>query len=349
MSLSVVQNEAITLPAVFYDMGGFLSDVDSLTVSIYPYGKKPSLDYVTTADAVVLDATPTNTGLGHYTYEYTVPESAHVGTWYSLWEGTLGTATVTAMVEFSVTPSAGSSFPGSQLTGEPVLNQNMLYTVKLVGIKDTLGASVDATCWFTSKYSPMCTTYNAVASKLNSLVSDLTEDTVNYLIYTATKEAHAITPAGVSCNSEYLAHACKMYVEYWVCLSILGNVISAGGGMLSKQLGDLKVSYANNSGSIDKLMDDWKEEMMKWEAVINSNGCISYGGSLPMGIAHPGIHNPDRPNIGRQIREPIGSSQLANNKALLGNRTRYQHSYTRPGVPGYYSTEEAGTLSWFNE
>lgn len=345
MSLTVNQGEALTIPAVFYDMSGFLSDVTDLKVSIYPYGKRPGLDYVTEADALILDAIPAKVGLGAYEYVYSVSADAQVGLWYALWEGNIGSATVNSLIVFTVTSSGNEDYESSQFTGEPVLNSNSLYSVKLEGILSTDGDSLDVECWFTSRYTPMCTTYNAIAAKLSALVGDLTEDTVNYLIYTATKEAHSITPNGVPCSVEYLNHACKMYVEYWVCLSILGNIISAGGSMKSKQLGDLKVAYADNSSLIEGLMDRWRDEMGKWERVLNSKGCIPYGGSLPMGIAHPSLYSPDRPKVGRQIREPIGSAISANDKAVVGERTRFQHSYTRPGVPSYHNNSESN--GWF--
>lgn len=335
--LAEKQGSNITIPAVFYNMGGFLSNVDGLTVSIYPYGKKPGLDYVTSADAVVLNATPDNLALGSYEYVYSIEETDQVGIWYALWEGTIGTATVNSLITFTVLANGANNLTETQFTGEPVLRANSLYSVSLEGILSVDGESLDSECWFTSKYKPMCISYNMIAAKLASVVSNLTEDTVNYLIYRGTKEAHSITPSGPSCNSAYLSHACKMYVEYWVCLSILDNITGNGGVMKSKQLGDLKIAYGDNTNQIQSLVNRWRGEMAKWERVLNSNGCVVYGGSLPMGIAHQSIRNPDRPNIGRQIREPIGSSQLANDKATLGNRTRFQASYTRPGVPGHYT------------
>lgn len=342
----VLQGDTITLEATFYNLQGFLDNPTDLKVSVYPYGKRPGGTGVTDADAVILEATPLNISLGTFSYDYPVPEGSQVGTWYSYWTGTISGTTVKSVIEFEVTPNVDDPFPASWEDARPVLQQNNVYIVKLDGVLSTDGDSLsEVLCWFTSEYYPMCTSYESVMAKLNGFVDDISVDMVNFLIYEATSEAHSLTPSNlVPCNENYLQFACKQYVELAVMFSVVSNLAAASGNLKSKQLGDLKVGYQDNTQQVSALLDRWLDDLAGWERVLNSAGCITFGQSLPMEWTVQGICHPDRPPVGRQIREPVGSRQLANGKTVLSPRTRYQHSYNSP-------TRDVitGDYDWFSD
>lgn len=333
---TVQQGETIVLKGYFYDINGFLTNPTDLVVSIYPYGKNPALAGTLEADAVVLDQTPDNIGLGSYEYEFVVPEGSQVGVWYVKWEGTIGSSTVISHTQFQVLANSSDPFPHTQYPGVPVLLQNTLYTLELDGVESLDGDVLEpVTYWFTSEYDPMCTSYEVIAARLSGLVGNLNEDTVNFLIHVSTLEAQSQIPVGVTpCNADYLKFACKQYVETAVMLNIINSLIFSPGALKAKQLGDLKVTYQDNIGQITNNLGKLLKDLDGWGRVLNAAGCITFGMSVPMNIAHPGLYNPDRPPVGRQVKEPIGSGRAANTKSLLPGRTRYQHSYDigRQGV-----------------
>lgn len=332
MSFTANQGDQIEIRQSFTDVNGNLSDVSNVVYRIYPYGKSPAYANVETSDALV-EGTPEHMGLGQYRVLFDIPEEAQVGVWYVQWEGLIGTTSVSAVTEFIVSGD-GIGYPGSEYEGIPVLYKNSIYSISLEDISSVDGDTIDYNFSFTSQYSPMCSSYRAIYNRISFLVSDLNVDNVNYLIWQATLKAKNLIPRGVSCNPTFLKTACQQYVEYLVSYSVLTNIVSGGGQMKSKQLGDLRVAYSDNSVHLSELMKTWADEVAEWEKVLRSNACITYKGSINMGIAHPSLYSPDRPKVGRQIREPLGGDIAVNDKDIYGNRTRGQASYKSPSLVG---------------
>jgi len=322
------QGENIKISFTFRDIGGHLSNLDSVEVDIYPYGKHPGQSHVEESDRVLEGGIPVNISLGYYEFEYSIPEDAQVGTWSSHWKGAKGEQSIQGIVDFEVLPNPNSPFPETQKVVQVNLKKNHRYSVTVNNIKSVDGDVLDkVSLYFVSELSPMCITYESLKAKLSNIVSLLDKESVSYMIWELSKEVRLMIPSGHICNQEYLSLACAKWVEYLSSLYILRSIVGGGGFMKSKQLGDLKVAYSDNSNPINQMINTWESEASKWERVINSRGCIPYGGSFGVKIAHPSICNPDRPKLGRQIREAIGSSQMADSKDLFENRTRYQHSY----------------------
>jgi hypothetical protein len=340
MAIQVQQGSSITLAATFRNINGFLENPSAPRVSIYPYGKRPGGTGVTELDSVVLDAVPTNVGLGGYEYTYEVPDEAQVGEWYALWEGEFGEASFVALTEFVVIDGSGSA--ASQYTGQPTLMQNNVYVLTLDGILSEDGDELSQTVvWFTSQYSPMHSTYENVLSILSRIFANVEEDAINYLIHKASLEADAVTmPRKQTCttfrksypqtNNEFLALAKQKYVECAVAISAIGDVLGTSGLPKAKKLGDLRVEWQDNSRSLSDMLNKLFEKLDEWERVLNAGGDISVGESLGANWGIEGIFHPDRPDVGRRIREPIYSNVASNTKVRVYPHLRYQHDYQPP-------------------
>src|SRR3989304_2640785 len=109
--LYAIQGQTIRLEAIFYDSRGFLSDLETPLVSIYPYGKPP---LVVNESMAMESGTPLRIGLGIYTYDFVIPRDAQVGIWYSLWQGTIDIGSILSIVEFEVRADPSGSFPGTR-------------------------------------------------------------------------------------------------------------------------------------------------------------------------------------------------------------------------------------------
>lgn len=332
--LTVKQGESLKITSQVRDINGFLTNGLNPLVSIYPYGKKPGLPGVTTADAIVAATSPgAPVQLGEYDYTYTPSATAQVGTWYAYWQVNIGTSlsviTFTNLIPFTVVSSNGENVGVGQDTGFPLLIENNQYVIELRGIKDTDGASLDDESWFTSRYTPMHATFDQVISSVGSIVGDIDEDTVNYLIYRYSKYADNLTfnmPASTRTEG-WLRHTKNEYVVVSSCIDLIENISLTLGAPKSKQLGDLKVEWADNAQALKIKIGSMKKRIKDLHLILHSNGNLTDGASLTPGMAIRGYLGSDYPAFGRSIDNMPRFAPGVNVKTRLPGSYRYYPDY----------------------
>lgn len=330
--VSEMQGDTVTLDVTVIDKNGFLINPNSLTVYIFPYGKDPALRSTDKDVDYVDDGTPDLLSTGKFTYDFAIPEDAQVGIWYAYWTGTIGTSAFRSITRFEVASSGNSAFSEYQNPLLPVLNENNIYKLRLIDVEDIEGNETSAFYWFTSRYNPMYSTYENVLSRILSIVSNVNKDAINFLIWKSSREADLITMPGCIVNRDYYNFARKQYVEICTVISMLRSIVGSAGTLKAKSLGDLSVEYNSNSNALDQFIKNQLKELEEWERVLNASGSFSKGAGFGLKSAQPGIYHPDRDTLGRSIKEPVGSPIASNTKALVGNRTRWQHAFYPSGT-----------------
>lgn len=332
--ITVVQGQDVKITCQVRDINGFLTDGLTPTVSIYGYGKKPGLPGVTTADAIVLQADPgASVKLGQYEYTYTTLSTDQVGIWHAYWEINVGTALAPVpfvnSIPFEVLPSSGAGNVAYKDTGNPTLLSNNQYVIELRGIKDVDGTSLEDESWFTSRYTPMYATFDQVISSVGSIIGDIDEDTVNYLIYRYSKYADDLTfnmPASTRTDN-WLRHTKNEYVIINASIDLIENISLTLGAPKSKQLGDLKVEWADNYQALKIKIDDMKKRVKDLHLILHSNGNLTDGASLSAGMAIRGYLGSDYPAFGRSIDNMPRFAPSINVKTRLPGSYRYYPDY----------------------
>jgi hypothetical protein len=324
----VVQGSTIELENSVIDKNGFLATPSVITAYVFPYGKKPGFPDVDLDTDYVYTTTPTLISTGKYGFSYTAANDAQVGTWYVLWTGTVGGAAWRSLTNFKVESSGNATYNAYQDEGQPTLLNNRIYTLMLDGILSIEEDELEYTeIWFTSRYTPMYSTYENVINRISSLVVDVNKDAINYMIWKASMEADQITLGRTKTNPTYYEFARKQFVEIFVAISLLRSIANNSGNLKSKQLGELRVEYAGISNALDAFINKELKELSLWEEVLNAAGSVSYKASLPISVAQPGINNVDRDALGRTIREGYGSPLASNTKVRVSPRTKFQHAF----------------------
>ena len=332
--LTVKQGQDIKIVTQVRDANGFLTNGLTPVVSIYPYGKKPGLPGVTTADAIVLEADPgAPIKLGQYEYTYTTLTTDQVGIWHAYWQVNVGTnlapVIFTNIIPFEILSLSGTQNGPSEDAGTPTLLANNQYVIELRGIKDISGASLDDESWFTSRYTPMYATFDQVLSAVGSIVGDIDEDTVNYLIYRYSKYADNLTfnmPTSTR-TDKWLNHTKNEYVIINASIDLIENISLTLGAPKSKQLGDLRVEWADNYQALKIKVDDMKKRVKDLHQILHSNGNLTDGASLSAGMAIRGYLGSDYPAFGRSIDNMPRFAPSINVKTRLPGSYRYYPDY----------------------
>ena len=353
--LTVTQGEAVDIVCQVRDGNGYLANgfVDSALgadmtipestpkVSIYPYGKKPGLPGVD----LIIHAWPLNyrvdaglpTKYGQYTYNCAVPIDAQVGEWWAYFEVNVGTALApvmfTSLIPFSVSSSGNDVNAYSQDEGFDILLNNNQYVIEIRGIKE-VGAAVDSAgiedeSWFTSRYTPMYATYDQIISNVGSIVGDVDEDTVNYLIYRYSKvvDAMVFNMPRQNGTQKWLDYVKMEYVIINSSIDLIENISLALGAPRSKQLGDLKVEWADNASALKVKIEQMRKRDEDLHRILHSNGNLSYGASLNAGMAIKGYLGSDYPAFGRSIDNMPSFAPSVNVKTRLPGSYRYYPDY----------------------
>lgn len=332
--LTVKQGANLKITCQIRNINGFLTNGLDPVISIYPYGKKPGLPGVTTADATVLQADPgAPVKLGQYEYTYTSVSTDQVGIWYAYWEVNVGTSLdpipFVNVIPFEVLSASGSAIGASEDSGMPTLLSNNQYVIEIRGIKDLSGASLDDESWFTSRYTPMHATFDQVISSVGSIIGDIDEDTVNYLIYRYSKYADDLTfnmPSSTRTDN-WLRHTKNEYVITNTSIDLIENISLTLGAPKSKQLGDLKVEWADNYQALKIKIDDMKKRIKDLHLILHSNGNLTDGASLSAGMAIRGYLGSDYPAFGRSIDNMPRFAPSVNVKTRLPGSYRYYPDY----------------------
>lgn len=325
-----------------YNINGHREDpIDAVYVSVYPYGFPPGASYVSSGDALIHreEAYRLNTGI--YKYDFLLPADAEIGTWYVLWEAELRDGTFISVEEIKVKANPEDQVY-TKLTGLPALSLNTIYTLTLSKIKALdLEEFASYESFFTSQYCPLYASYADIMSLIGSVIDSVAVDTVNYLIWQASREADIVTFAGCSSLSgdcspglktsgrkvdQYLSLARRKYVQLLTSINLLRDLNSPG--MTSKQLGHLKVAY--NSSFVKDLLKDLMKELKEWEHVLNNGGCLATGASIGMRIGYIGVRNPSRPRMGRQVNYDgsIGSNRRTRESIYHRHKHNYRPHYS---------------------
>ena len=351
--LTVMQGEAVDIVCQVRDGNGYLANGFVSTalgadmtipqstpkVSIYPYGKKPGLPGVNlVTHAIVYRA---NTGIptkyGQYTYNYTAANDAQVGEWWAYFEVNLGTAQApvmfTSLIPFSVTSNGNEANAYRQDDGFNTLLNNNQYVIEIRGIKE-VDAAVDSVgledeSWFTSRYTPMYATYDQILSSVGSIVGDVDTDTVNYLIYRYSKivDAMIFNMPRQNGTEKWLDYVKMEYVIINSSIDLIENISLALGAPRSKQLGDLKVEWADNAGPLKIKIEQMRKRDEDLHRILHSNGNLSYGASLNAGMAIKGYMGSDYPAFGRSIDNMPKFAPSVNVKTRLPGSYRYYPDY----------------------
>ena len=344
--LTVKQGANLKITCQIRDINGFLTNGLNPLVSIYPYGKKPGLPGVTATDAVVLQVDPgpppvdirqvdpgAPVKLGQYEYTYASISTDQVGIWYAYWEVNVGTALAPIqfvnVIPFEVLSASGSSIGASEDSGMPTLLSNNQYVIELRGIKDMSGASLDDESWFTSRYTPMYATFDQILSSVGSIIGDIDDDTVNYLIFRYSKYVDGLTfnmPHSTRTES-YMSYVKNQYVVLNVSIELIENISLTLGAPKSKSLGDLKVEWADNSQALKIKIEDMKKRSKDLHQVLHSNGNLNEGASLSAGMAIRGYLGSDYPAFGRSIDNMPRFAPSVNVKTRLPGSYRYYPDY----------------------
>lgn len=350
--LTVTQGETIDIVCQVRDGNGYLSNgfvsVDPLAdmtlpeatpkVSIYPYGRKPGLPGVNSSHALVLrDDTGAPTKYGQYTYSYTSAIDAQVGEWWAYWEINLGTLEApimfTSLIPFTVIANSDNANAYSQDEGFDTLLNNNQYVIEIRGIKE-VGAAVDDPgledeSWFTSRYTPMYATYDQVLSNVGSIVGDVDADTVNYLIYRYSKvvDAMIFNMPRQNGTDKWLNYVKMEYVIINSSIDLIENISLALGAPKAKQLGDLKVEWADNADALKVKIEQMRKRDEDLHRILHSNGNLSYGASLNAGMAIKGYMGADYPAFGRSIDNMPRFAPSVNIKTRLPGSYRYYPDY----------------------
>lgn len=321
--LEVVQGENCEIYCFVRNINGHLSSCDDLAVSIYPYGKEPGETGISTADAVVLEDTPTLHKFGQYKYTYSVENTAQVGLWYSLWQGTVGGKAFATIIPFQVLSNDIDTYAEYQDQGLPTLVANSKYLIVLDKITDMAGSKISSSFWFTSRYSPTYSTYEIVMAKIGNLVSEVDEDTCNFLIWEYSKEADSKVMNKTIRNTEWLAFAKSEFVLYKTAITLLDNINLANGIAKSKQLGDMRVEWKDNTDGLKSIIRKMSSRLDDLERILNSGGEFNYKTSLFPQSSILGISLPDRPPFGRSLDYTGGGPILNYKGRRLGTYRDY--------------------------
>ena len=351
--LTVIQGDTVDIVCQVRDGNGYLANGFVSTdptadmslpestpkVSIYPYGKKPGLPGVDLVQHAVVyrDDVGAPTKYGQYTYSYTTTNETQVGEWWAYWEINVGNATTpvmfTSLVPFTVESNGLDSNAYFQDEGFDTLLNNNQYVIEIRGIKE-IGAAVDDPgledeSWFTSRYSPMYATYDQVLSSVGSIVGDIDEDTVNYLIYRYSKYADNLVfnMPNSTRTSKWLDHTKNEYVIINSSIDLIENISLTLGAPKSKQLGDLKVEWADNGQALKIKIEDMKKRVKDLHQILHSNGNLTDGASLSAGMAIRGYLGSDYPAFGRSIDNMPRFAPSINVKTRLPGSYRYYPDY----------------------
>jgi hypothetical protein len=336
--LTVKQGTTLKIGCQIRDINGFLTNGIDPVVSIYRYGKKPGLPGVTTSDAVILQEDPgLPVKLGQYEYTYNALTTDQVGIWYAYWQVNVGTELAPIpfvnVIPFEIYSASGTTNGPTEDSGAPTLITNNQYFIELKGIKE-IGAAIDSVgiddeSWFTSRYSPMYATFDQVLSSVGSIVGDVDEDTVNYLIYRYSKYADNLTfnMPGSTRTENWLRHTKNDYVIISASIDLIENISLTLGAPKSKQLGDLKVEWADNYQALKIKIDDMKKRIKDLHLILHSNGNLTDGASLTPGMAIKGYLGADYPAFGRSIDNMPRFAPGVNIKSRLPGGHRYYPDY----------------------
>lgn len=347
---SVLRDTEIELTIVFLNALGERADPEtgSIELSIFPPSFDPRVDD-DPDNAWIAGITLTSGGtgpyadaevcierrsVGSYTYTFTVPSDAEIGTAFDQWQATVNGESLEETFTFSIVDGASIELGTTQL-----YNNNMVF-IRLSGdIAATDGSTLGETfeSYFTTTYDPLYTSLRRIRLDLGSIISNIPDDTINLAIFEASLEANAFTfvsPTGLTTSQmNFFVFARRQFVTCLAALILLGAVTSQGGvvGSKKKRLADLEITSSSGQGKLDDLIEKAEHCKVKWEATLSSAAEVGPGTSSRPSMVIKGTSDPDRPTIGRDYGNTQNDPYPAANGSYL---TRWTRRWKRGYYPG---------------
>jgi len=329
---AALRGNLIELTAVFVDAAGDPADPTDLTLSIYPPGENPELGAVV-GDAWVYNVTLTDGGLGpqaivgntvertaegYYTYSFTIPADADLGSSFDRWEATLDLESLDEVFNFVIV--GGGSVGTTKL-----YENNIVYIELSENIAGTEGSVLgeDTTYYFTTRYNPLYVSSRQVRLDIGPFITDLSDDVINFAIFEASLDANMNLFQTTSVNARYLPLAQKQYTlasaELTLIRALMGDMSLSG--KMSKELGDLSYSHGGNLKALEQVATELQKKLKEWERVLQTGGDIAPGTSLRPMSGVKGSQSEDGIIVGRQWHPNSGvGDPAANTKDYLYGR-----------------------------
>jgi hypothetical protein len=332
---AALRGNNIELTAIFLDAAGEYTTPTSLRVSIYPPGFNPENGGLP-ADAWVYEATTTSGGSGPesnpsrlveevstgiYRYTFSIPEDSALGASYDQWQGTIDLEDLNEVFTFTIV--GGGSVGTTQL-----YENNIVFIEVDKDITATDGTTLGETfeSYFTTTYNPLYTSSSLVRLDLGSLIRSLSDDTINFAIFSAGRSVDANTFLATPSQISFFQHSRQQYVQCFAKLiliqGLLGDIIF--NSKMSKRLGDLSVSRSGDSNVLKGLEDKLKKELEQWKRAVQTGGDLAPGTSLRADYSVKGANADDAITVSRQW-EPtttVGRMPLGNTTTATTNSRR---------------------------
>lgn len=330
---TVAQDGTVELIVQFTDGNGDPVAPDGdVIVSLFEPDFPPFDPDVTDGDAIVLDAivAPVSGTTGLYSYTYTLAPDSSVGVWYDRWEAEIDGVPIEMIFDFTVTEKTSIVSAG--------LAENMIVTVTLdssIANEDGVTLGTNQEVMFSTTLNPMYASSDLLSLEIGSFIPGIPEFTLDLAIHWASVQAdahtfkrraqiHPVTNAPVysngARNQDYFD---VMRTQYVLCRAghmMINNVLS--NAVKSKTLADLSVSY--DTGRLTSKLADLEKCISETRRILNSNGTLSEGASLPATSTVKGAKDIDRPPFGREWASVSGVRSGANSRSLSisGRRVR---------------------------
>jgi hypothetical protein len=314
---SALRGAYIDLTAVFQDAAQQPVDPTNLRVSVFPPGFNPE-DGAEDTDAWVYDVTLSSGGsgpeavsdrvvekiaTGTYKFTFFVPDDAVLGAAYDRWEGTVDSEDLDETFTFTLV--GGGSVGTSQL-----YENNVVFLTLSTAIASTDGSTLgeEYSAYFTTTYNPLYASPRQVRLDLGPYVSDLPDDTLNFALYEAGKDADANCFQSTIADATFLAHAKHEYTLAMAKLilvrALTGDINLAG--RMSKTLGSLSVSRGGGTVNLHRMAEGLQETVQQWRTALRTGGDVSPGAGLRPESSIKGALAEDQMVVGRQWEPTSG-------------------------------------------
>ena len=153
------------------------------------------------------------------------------------------------------------------------------------GIPADFSLESDYVFSFTAIISPYCTTVGVIRTSLGSLIGDIEDSEIDFLIYKYSKKVTSHFDVTCTERDEVIR-----YVTCAVKLELVERRLFEGGPATSKRLADLEIAYGRNyAAMIGDLIEDLKDCVTKnWDILQGQSG-------FDVRRAVKGLNDPRRP------------------------------------------------------
>ena len=211
------------------------------------------------------------------------------------------------------------------LDADQLYENNVIIVSLDSSISDTSGNSLSAdyNFFFSTEFSPFYVGARAIRLRLGSFGNYIPEDTINFAIWEASREADVWTPSTWVSSTLFLRARYNFVLCYAAWILVTGGLGLSGNG-ITKKLADFSVTRNGGSGA-DGLDDNLRE---CWE--LNKEVIVAGGDPLyqarPKGVVK-GDYCVDEPPYGRLWGET--TTPIVNTKVTYSGHRRWYGSHYR--------------------